>query len=90
MKKINKIPNFKNYQQEADFWDTHDLTDFFDVSKKVELVVNLKTPKDQTLTVRLQPGLKIKLNQIAQNIGTQPSTLARMWLMEKLKSLHAI
>lgn len=90
MKKINKIPQFKNYQEEANFWDTHDFTDFFDESKKVKLVVNLKTPKDQTLTVRLQPDLKIRLNLLAQDMGTQPSTLARMWLMEKLKSLHAI
>ena len=90
MKKINKIPNFKNYQQEANFWDSHDFTDFFDDSKKVKLIVNLKPSKDQTLTMRLQPDLKTKLNLIAQDMGTQPSTLARMWLMEKLKSLHAI
>ena len=24
----NKIPEFKNYKDEAEFWDTHDVTDY--------------------------------------------------------------
>lgn len=89
MKKINKIPKFTGYQEEAKFWDTHDFTDFSNSLKKVKLSVNLKALKDQTLTVRLQPELKAKLNVLAEDMGVQTSTLARMWLVEKLKLLNS-
>jgi len=81
------IPNFKNRKQEAKFWDNHDFTDFLDQTKKVNLKVNLKTPKDDVLTIRLQPQLKKRMSQLATEMGTQTSTLARMWLIEKLKTL---
>ena len=56
--KTKNIPNFKNRKQEAKFWDSHDFTDFLDQTKKINLKVNLKAPKDDILTIRLQPQLK--------------------------------
>ncbi len=88
MKKVNKIPKFNDYAEEAKFWDTHDFSEFLNQSDKVKLKVNLKSAKKETLTVRLQSELKLKLGEVAQEMGTQPSTLARMWLVEKLKALH--
>jgi len=85
--KIKNIPNFKNKKQEAEFWDNHDFTDFLGQVKKVDLKVNLKAAKEDILTIRLQPQLKKKMNQLATEMGTQTSTLARMWLIEKLKAL---
>ena len=84
--KTKTIPNFKNRQQEAKFWDTHNFTDFLGQTKKVKLKVNLQAPKEEILTIRLQPQLKKQLNQLATEMGTQTSTLARMWLIEKLKT----
>lgn len=31
MTKMKKIPNFKNEEEEANFWDTHDTTEYFDI-----------------------------------------------------------
>ena len=31
MKKTNKVPKFKNEQQERDFWEKNDMTDYFDI-----------------------------------------------------------
>lgn len=87
----NKLPKFKSYKDEVKFWDAHDATDYFDRKDAVILDFSkTQKKKESLLTVRLQPQLKIRLNSVAQDMGTQPSTLARMWLMEKLKSLHAI
>ena len=33
MKKLKKIPVFKNEDEERDLWDTHDTTEYFDWSK---------------------------------------------------------
>lgn len=48
MKKLNvsKIPDFKNYEEEANFWDTHDFTEFLDEMTPVKVRFNLKTPKE--------------------------------------------
>lgn len=79
-------PKFKSYAEEARFWDTHELTDYFDRSKKVVLDFSAaKKKKDSVLTVRLQPELKMKLGAVAEEMGIQASTLARMWLVEKLR-----
>ncbi|MEK7504485.1 MAG: CopG family antitoxin [Patescibacteria group bacterium] len=87
----NKIPKFKSHTQEAVFWDSHYATDYFDPKQKVVLNFSkAQNKKESILTVRLQPLLKVKLNSIAQDMGTQSSTLARMWLMEKLKTMGVI
>lgn len=86
-KKISKIPNFKSIQEEVEFWDTHDFTDFLDELTPVTAKVTLGQPKEETLTVRLQAKLKTQLTHIAQEMGVNTSTLARMWLIEKMRQV---
>ncbi len=83
-KKKSRIPDFKTVQEEAEFWDTHSFTDFEDELEDVDIVFDLKKPRDETLVVRLQKGLKDRLGNVARRRGLNVSTLARMWLMEKL------
>lgn len=88
-KKVSKIPEFKNREEEAKFWDTHSFADYWEEFKDVDLVVELHKPKDETIIVRLQKGLKGKLEKIARSKGLNMSSLARLWLMEKLQSSHS-
>lgn len=87
-KKKSKLPNFSKmtYEEEANFWDTHDITDFEDETEEVEIVFDLKKPREKIVPIRMQEELKNKLNKIAQSKGLNLSTLIRMWLMEKLQS----
>lgn len=82
----SKIPNFKTYEEEANFWDTHNITDFEDETEDVEIIFDLKKKRDETLVLRLQKSLKERLENIARNKGLNVSTLARMWLIEKLQT----
>lgn len=86
-KKKNKLPDFNkmNYAEEAKWWDTHDLGDYWDEFKDVKIVFDLKKPREETLVVRLQKDFKERLQKIAQSKGLNVSTLARMWLLEKLR-----
>jgi len=43
-KKIKPIPKFKNEDEEREFWATHDLTDYFDLSKEVKLDLSKLKP----------------------------------------------
>ena len=83
----SKIPGFKNLQEEADFWDTHSFPDFMDELRPVKMRVNLGGPKEEVLAVRLQPQLKVRLANVAEEMGVQTSTLVRMWVVEKLNTL---
>lgn len=82
-KTITKIPKFKSYEEEAHFWDTHSIADFKGELKKVDLKV--KKPLKMTFTVRLDPKTVKELDNVAKDKGVGPRTLARMWLLEKLK-----
>lgn len=35
----NRIPEFHNYEEEAEFWDTHDFSEFWNEAKSVEAQV---------------------------------------------------
>lgn len=89
MKKTKSgIPKFKTIEEEAKFWDTHDFTDFEDELENVEIVFELEKPRTETLVVRLQKKSKDKLRRAARSRGLNVSTLARMWLMEKLQTTN--
>lgn len=36
-RKLKPIPEFKNEQEEKEFWETHDSTDYVDMSKAVSV-----------------------------------------------------
>lgn len=88
-KKKSELPNFNKMtlEQEAEWFDTHSLADYWDEMEDVEIVFDLEKPRTETLVVRMQKDFKIKLRQIAKSKGLDVSTLARMWLLEKLQSV---
>jgi hypothetical protein len=90
MRKMSKIPKFKTIAEEAKFWDAHDFTEFADELKPMKLEVMLSQPKEELLTVRLQGKLKKELAKIAREMGVNTSTLARMWIVEKVKQVGSV
>lgn len=77
------IPEFKSIEEEAEFWDTHDLADYWDEFKpvKVRFAKNLS----QGLTVRLDIASSVQLRVLAHEKGIGPTTLVRMWVLERLR-----
>jgi len=85
-KKGLKFPNFNKmtYEEEAKWWDTHDLGDYWDEMEDVEIVFDLEKPKEETLVLRLQKETKAKLETEARKKGINVSSLARLWLTQRL------
>ncbi len=77
------IPKFKSYEEEANFWDTHSPLDY-GTWKEVKLEV--AKPLIHILGVRLDAKTIDQLALLGSDMGIGASTLARMWIMEKLKS----
>ncbi len=78
-----RIPAFHSIEEEAAFWDTHDLTDFADESTTVQVTVGQELA--ERLTLRLDQADRQEPVKRARAKGVGPSTLARMWLKARLR-----
>lgn len=78
-----RIPAFASVDEEAAFWDAHDFTDFAEESRPVAVVVGGDLAA--RLTLRLDKADRELLAKQARARGVGPSTLARMWLKERLR-----
>lgn len=85
-KKFKKIPNFKNENEEFEFWSTHDSTDYIDWSKAIlnPAFPNLK-PSTRTITVRLPEGLLYDLKRLANKKDVPYQSLLKIYLAEKVR-----
>lgn len=81
---VSPIPPFKTLEEEANYWDTHSVTD--DINDGA-LVGFHSANKNRTLTIRFSDKALRSLREHAFKLGIGPTTLARMWLMEKLSHL---
>lgn len=77
-----KIPRFKSRQEEAEFWDTHSPLDY---GEWKEVKLKVERPLGHILGVRLDAKTITKLGAIGRKKGIGASTLARMWLLERLE-----
>lgn len=86
MKKLKKIPKFKNEDEEAEFWATHDTTDYFDIKKAVinPSFPNLKM-STKTITIRVSQSLLDSLKMIANKKDVPYQSLVKIFLDEKVR-----
>ena len=82
----SRIPTFTNVEDEAAFWDTHSLVEFEDELEEVtDFVFVASRPRKKGITVRLEEDTLASLTQKAREKGVGPSTLVRMWILERLR-----
>ena len=84
MKKIKTIPKFMSVAAEARFWDTHDISDYRRELKPIK--VSFAKKLSDGITVRFNPQTLNVLRSQARESGVGPTTLIRVWVMEKLRS----
>lgn len=82
-----KIPSFSSIEEEAEFWDTHDSTDFLDSLVPVEVTIGPNFPR--SVTLQLSPDEGDALDPQAKREGIEPSTLAKRWVVEHLRDVDA-
>jgi hypothetical protein len=77
----SNIPQTDSIHELAQFWDTHDLTDFTDELEEVHESV---FERKNAIQVRLEPQEAQAVQQIAQSAGLDSSDLIRQWVIEKI------
>ena len=84
MSKLKKIPDFKNEEEEIEFWSNHDSTEYVDYSKgKKALFPNLK-PTTRTISIRLPVYLIEELKMLANKRDIPYQSLLKIFLAEKV------
>ncbi len=79
-----KILIFKSLEEEMDFWDTHDATDFMGEEVTVEDII--KEHQSQSVMVQLDVKLMNQIKALATKLGVDYSLLMRDLLAEGLKA----
>jgi hypothetical protein len=84
-KKIGKIPDeFGTLLEASDFWDTHDVSDYWGGTKEARFKVSLKRdPK----YIALEKDIARKVVDIAKKKHVSTETLVNLWLKEKLSAV---
>lgn len=84
MKKLKKIPKFKNEDEEREFWEKNDSSKFISWSKsKREIFQNLK-PSTKTISLRLPEHLIESLKSLANKRDVPYQSLIKIILKEKI------
>jgi predicted DNA binding CopG/RHH family protein len=79
--KKSKLPQTDSIQELAEFWDTHDLTDFED---ELEEVAEPIFVRGTAIKVPLESGEVEAVEQMAQVKGVSREELIRAWVLQKL------
>jgi predicted DNA binding CopG/RHH family protein len=82
-----RIPEFASIEEEAAFWDTHSTADYEDEFKPVR--ARFAKRLSTGVTIRLDPDTLQRLRALAQERGIGPTTLIRMWILERLNPKEA-
>jgi len=81
------IPEFTSREQEAEYWDTHSFADHWDEARPV--AVRFARNLSGGMTIRLDPDTQARLRAIAHEKGIGPTTLVRMWILERPKAMES-
>ncbi len=82
--KQEKLPEFESVDEEVEFWENHDVTDFLDELEDLN-DVEYKQGKDRVVSVRLPQGLVGKLKAYAKSQDIPYTTLIRRWIVDSFR-----
>lgn len=81
----SKIPRFETYEEETEFWDAHDTTEFEDEFEPVEATFAQSLIR-RGLTVPLDEQIIELLQRLAREKETEPTTPVRIWILDRLRA----
>ena len=74
-----KLPNFRTLEEEAEFWETHSLTEYLDELEDADLHAE-GTSGDTYLTMRVTPDTITTLRDAARKREVSLQGLLRGWI----------
>lgn len=84
MKELKTIPEFDSLESEAEFWNTHDSTDYVDWSKADRTVFPNLKPTTESISLRLPSPLLARLKELANERDVPYQSLLKVYLSERI------
>ena len=81
----NKIPKFKNENEEREFWSTHDSVDYVDWSASEDVVFPKLRPTAKTISIRLPEMMIDQLKLLAHKRDIPYQSLMKIFLAERIE-----
>lgn len=78
-----EISDAASYREAGEFWDSHDLGDFWDRTGPVDVTVELEAER---FYYSVERDLATRITEIAHSQGVSPETLVNLWLQEKIQA----
>lgn len=86
---LPSIPRFKNEDEEIEFWDTHDLTDYLHVFKPVKLDFSKLKPSTAKVTLRLPQMMLDDLRMLANEQDVPYQSLMKIYLSQRINQEYS-
>ena len=85
MTKLKKIPSFKTEKEERKFWESHDTSEYLDLSKAKRAVLPNLKPSTKTISLRLPEGLLDNIKVEANKRDMPYQSLIKVWLAKEIQ-----
>ena len=80
----NKIPKFRNEDEEREFWSGHDSTDFIDWSSSEKMTLSNLKPSTKKISLRLPEIMIEELKVLANRRDVPYQSLMKIFLAERI------
>ena len=77
----SSISKAQSYREIGEFWDTHDVTDYWDETKPVNFEVEIES---EVTYFAIQNQLADQVEQIARKQGVSIETLLNLWVQDRV------
>jgi len=74
-----------SYRETGDYWDVHDLAEFWDKTKKVKFEVQIES---EATYYPIEKNLSERIQSVARKQGVSSNTLVNLWIQQKLQEKH--
>lgn len=82
---IKKIPQFKNEDEEREFWSVHSPLDYQDNFEPVEFDFSELKPSTKTISIRLPQSMIDQLKRLANKRDVPYQSLLKILLGDKIR-----
>ena len=84
MKKDKIIPDFKNEDEEREFWATHSPLDYFDIKDPKKASFPKLKPSVKSISIRLPEDMLAELKTLANKKDVPYQSLAKIFLARQI------
>jgi predicted DNA binding CopG/RHH family protein len=84
--RFKEIPQFQSEEEEREFWQTHDTTEYMDWSEAEEVTFPNLKPTTRKISIRLPESMIDDLKVLANKRDVPYQSLLKIFLYERIES----